>query len=213
MSSMGVSSRRERDRLALREKILDAARELFAAEGYEAVTLRKIAERIEYSTTAIYVHFRDKRALIQELISEDFGAHAEHFKEALEISDPFDRLARVGELYVDFARRYPNHYRFMFMTQRPLVDEGDEEPDDPEPDLSLSSYAILVDTVEACIATGRLAEEYSDPQLVAHAMWAVVHGVVSLELVVGCRIELPPMVEAAKRLTTAAVRGMLAADS
>ena len=64
---MGISERRERDRQAVRSKILDAARDLFAAEGYDAVTMRRIAEAIEYSPTTIYLHFKDKDALIREL--------------------------------------------------------------------------------------------------------------------------------------------------
>ena len=64
---MGVRERRDREREEIRTRILDAARELFATEGYEAVTMRRIADRIEYSATAIYFHFRDKEALLQEL--------------------------------------------------------------------------------------------------------------------------------------------------
>jgi len=62
---MGIIERRERERKAVRKKILDAARELFVAEGYDAVTMRRIAETIEYSPTAIYFHFKDKETLIR----------------------------------------------------------------------------------------------------------------------------------------------------
>ena len=64
---MGISERRRRDGARLRQKILNAARDLFAAQGYEAVTMREIARKIEYSPTAIYTHFQDKEALINEL--------------------------------------------------------------------------------------------------------------------------------------------------
>src|ERR1700751_6037572 len=57
---LGTTERRERERQELRSRILDAARELFAEQGYDAVTMRGIAERIEYSPTAIYFHFKDK---------------------------------------------------------------------------------------------------------------------------------------------------------
>jgi len=62
---MGVKERREREKTETREIILDAARELFLAEGYEGVSMRKVAEKIEYSPTAIYIHFKDKDDLFR----------------------------------------------------------------------------------------------------------------------------------------------------
>ena len=70
---MGITERREREKEEIRHKILDAARELFAAEGYEKVTMRRIAEAIEYSPTAIYLHFKDKDDLVRALCDADFG--------------------------------------------------------------------------------------------------------------------------------------------
>ena len=64
---MGVKERREREKSETRDKILDAARELFVTEGYEGVSMRKVADKIEYSPTAIYVHFADKEELFREL--------------------------------------------------------------------------------------------------------------------------------------------------
>ena len=108
---MGTIERRERERSETREKILSAARELFAREGYEAVSMRKIAEAIEYSPTAIYVHFKDKRALMDELCRVDFGAMAKDFQYARNVADPIERLRVLGEGYVQFAVQRPNHFR------------------------------------------------------------------------------------------------------
>src|SRR4051794_7016553 len=99
---MGSVERRERERLKVRKKILDAARSLFAAHGYEAVTMRKIAEKIEYSPTAIYLHFKDKESLIQELCSNDFLAFSERFRELASLSDPVAQLKAAGRVYVQF---------------------------------------------------------------------------------------------------------------
>jgi AcrR family transcriptional regulator len=66
---MSARQRREREKVETRRKILDAARELFALDGYDAVTMRAIADRIEYTPTAIYFHFRDKGELIERLCS------------------------------------------------------------------------------------------------------------------------------------------------
>src|SRR4051812_28565219 len=118
---MGTQERRERERQELRTKILDAARGLFAAEGYDAVTMRKIAEKIEYSATAIYQHFADKDALVAELCRHDFRSFAAHFARAAVEPDPVLRLCASGRAYFDFAVEYPQHYRLMFMAARPEV--------------------------------------------------------------------------------------------
>src|SRR4051794_32343862 len=113
---MGSADRRLRERQALREQILDAARALFATEGYEAVTMRRIAERIEYSPTAIYLHFADKEALVRELCAHDFAVFAAQFAKLARVADPLERLRKSGHAYVDFAVRHPHHYRLLFMT-------------------------------------------------------------------------------------------------
>ena len=73
---MGITERREREKEEVRKKILDAARELFATEGYERVTMRKVAEAIEYSPTTIYHHFEDKDDLVRALCLADFAPAA-----------------------------------------------------------------------------------------------------------------------------------------
>src|ERR1700746_357035 len=116
---MGVVERREREKQELRQQILDTARAMFAAEGYEAVTMRKIAEAIEYSPTAIYLYFKDKDQLINELCHADFRALAQEFQKIARVADPIERLKRTGLTYIEFGIAYPNHYRLMFMTPHP----------------------------------------------------------------------------------------------
>jgi AcrR family transcriptional regulator len=178
---VGVKERREREKAELRQKILDAARELFAERGYEAVSMRMIADRIEYSPTAIYLHFRDKDALFQELCQSDFRALAGVFNQIARQPDPVERLRRIGLLYADFARDKPHHYRLMFMTPQPpeafehvnLEDRGNPEAD---------AYALLVETVREAIEQGRFRPELTDAEQVAQMVWAGVHGVVSLRI-------------------------------
>jgi AcrR family transcriptional regulator len=160
---------------------LDAARELFAEEGYDAVTMRKIADRIEYSPTAIYFHFRDKHALMQELCDEDFGALAHEFQKIAKIADPVDRLRRIGQAYVAFALSHRNHYRLMFMAPHPDALKPEEsrlKHGNPEED----AYAFLKATVAEAIAAGRFRPELSDADLVSQMVWAGTHGVVSLHI-------------------------------
>ncbi len=178
---MGTTERRERERQEVRGRILDAARELFAEEGYDAVTMRRIAEKIEYSPTAIYFHFRDKHALMQELCDEDFGALAQQFRGIAGIADPVERLRQIGHAYIAFALSHRNHYRLMFMTPHPEAMRPEDSRwtrGNPEED----AYAFLRGTVAEAIAAGRLRPEFSDADLVSQMVWAASHGVVSLHI-------------------------------
>src|SRR5882762_9997915 len=111
---MGTLERRARARDTVRTRILDAARDLFVQNGIEAVTMRAIAKRIEYTPTTIYHHFRDKHALLVDLCQRDMGSLAHAFQRIGRIEDPADRLRRLGMAYVDFAVDHPSHYRFIF---------------------------------------------------------------------------------------------------
>lgn len=177
---MGTVQRRERERQAVRRKILDAARELFAAEGYEAVTMRRLAEAVEYSATAIYSHFEDKDTLIRELCREDSASLAQALQAVAAEPDPLERLRQTGLAFVQFGVDHPNHYRLMLMSNRKLdpADLPHMGHGNPQED----GYAFLVATVAEAIAKGLLREELQDPHLVAQAFGAGWHGVVALHL-------------------------------
>jgi AcrR family transcriptional regulator len=175
---LGPKERREREREEIRGAILDAARELFAAEGYEAVTMRRIAERIEYSPTAIYFHFKDKEALLKELCAHDFLSLAQQFVAIDRIDDPIERLRRVGHAYIKFGLDHPNHYRLMFMTPHPPVDDESVEKGDPEED----AYAFLKAIISDAHAQKRLRPELKDIELICQTVWAAVHGAISLDI-------------------------------
>ena len=106
---MGVKERRERERSETRDKILDAARELFVREGYEGVSMRRLAEKIEYSPTAIYVYFADKNELFHELCRQDFARLQEVMQSAEMPADPIERLRQIGTSYIQFGVRFPSH--------------------------------------------------------------------------------------------------------
>jgi len=205
---LGPKERRVREREEIRSRILDAARDLFLTEGYEAVTMRRVAERIEYSPTAIYFHFRDKETLIRELCDADFRALAQQFTAIAAIGDPVERLRNTGLAYFDFATNYPNHYRLMFMTPHPPMD-GDAQGDPQE-----DAYAFLKRVVDACIAAGRAREEFADAELMSQTMWAGVHGVVSLQIAKSNdpRVDWRPLRARVAAMIDVLVRGMLVED-
>ena len=184
---MGTKERREREREEVRGKIMDAARELFVRDGYESVSMRKIAEAIEYSPTAIYVHFADKAALMQQLCRNDFQSLAHVFHDLAQIADPVERIRQTGHTYIRFAAKHPNHYRFMFMTPHAEI-QGECEiqaayANDPNKDNpNENSYLFLLLACEQAIKDGRLRGELTDAHLVAQTFWAAVHGVASIEV-------------------------------
>ncbi len=177
---MGTADRIERERTAKRTAILDAARELFVERGVEAVTLREVAQKIEYSTTAIYVHFKDKQELIDQMVREDFGKFAAALLAMRDIADPVERLDKLGEAYVQFALSMPRHYTLLFLTPATTA-VLTEEADDP----GFAGFQLLLHTVEDCIAQKRFRPEHTDASGLALAIWSFVHGLVSLLIVKG----------------------------
>src|SRR6185295_7417962 len=108
---MGIKERHERDREAVSRAILDAARELFVTEGYRNVSIRKIAERIEYSPAAIYGYFSSKDDLFFALAEEGFRLLGDPENPAaakrLEALEPLDRLREVFWHVYEFSRNHP----------------------------------------------------------------------------------------------------------
>src|ERR1051325_9122200 len=107
---MGTQQRRAREKEALRQEILDAARELFAKEGYENVSMRKVAEKIEYSPTTIYLYFESKADLLYFICEETFAKLHKKMESLNEgCDDPLDCLRKGMRAYIEFGLRHPNH--------------------------------------------------------------------------------------------------------
>jgi AcrR family transcriptional regulator len=168
---MGITERREREKVEIRRKILDAARELFASEGYERVTMRRIAEAIEYSPTTIYHHFEDKDDLVAALCESDFAGLFEALSSKAPTADPVDEIRQLGLAYVRFGLAHPNQYRFMFMTPAKVEHTKQEDP-------GQKAFELLRGAVARAVASGGFGP--GDPITVAQVLWAGIHGVVAL---------------------------------
>jgi AcrR family transcriptional regulator len=207
---MGVKERREREKSETRDKILDAARELFVTEGYEGVSMRKVADRIEYSPTAIYVHFADKNELFRELCHQDYARLAEVFQSSVMSTEPLERLKQIGAIYIDFGMRYPNHYKFMFMTPHPP-----HEPDEVDREMignpEMDAYAFLRWAVQQAIDAGCLRPEIRDAEVVSQTLWASVHGVISLHIAKGDDpwVDWRPLKDRSEMMLDITLRGLM----
>ena len=168
---MGIVERREREREEVRRKILGAAREFFAREGYESVTMRAIAETIEYSPTTIYNHFEDKEDLVEALCNEDFARLLAVLTAEGLSNDPVERIRQLGLAYCRFGITYPNHYRFMFMTNKLKHDMDASAP-------GWRSFELVRGAVAEAMAQKRLRPGNADT--IAQVLWASIHGAVAL---------------------------------
>ncbi len=175
---MGVTERRTRQKLALRQQILDAAREVFVKEGYGNVSMRKIAERIEYSPTTIYLHFRDKADLLRCLTEETFGRLAEIMERiTLENPDCVMRLRKGLRAYVDFGLRNPNDYKVAFLLEHEPFAHGLLEQDT----MAFKAYNFLCSAVRDCIEEGQFRPVAYE--VASQALWTSMHGITSLLII------------------------------
>jgi AcrR family transcriptional regulator len=173
----GPRQRREREKEALRQVILDAARELFAKEGYENVSMRSIAEKIEYSPTTIYLYFEDKASLLFAICEETFARLAKRMAALTKASDdPVEALRRGCRAYVDFGLKYPNHYRVTFINH-PDLHLGAEHYL-RKGSMGFKCYETLRAGVAECIRQKRFRVE--DVDAVTQTFWAGGHGITSL---------------------------------
>ncbi len=176
MFFMTVAERRERAKQNLRAEILDAARDLFVEQGYESVSMRKIANRIDYSPTAIYLHFKDKSELLRSICNETFlnlSSSLETLTARMEAGegDVVKGLKKGLRLYVEFGLGHPDHYQLTFLTRH-----GATSPEDMA--IGLASFSYLTRGVQACMDADRFRSKRVEE--VSQALWAGVHGVTAL---------------------------------
>jgi AcrR family transcriptional regulator len=176
---MKRSDRLEEQRQDVRDKVLEAARRILHAEGLAGLTMRKLADAVGYTATNLYYHFKDKEAVLFALMEADCKALRKSLDAAGKEKDPVARLKKMAARYIDFALTHPDHYRFMFMTQKPAHQEIDNER---RGDPSQNPYAFLQAAAAEAIASGRFAKGFSDADQVAQIIWAGVHGLLALHL-------------------------------
>ncbi|PHV12887.1 TetR/AcrR family transcriptional regulator [Chitinimonas sp. BJB300] len=199
---MSITERRQRERDALRRKIIDAARTLCAEGGYEALTVRSIASRIDYSTSVIYSQFEDKAALLRAITDEDF---AELTRQLLEQdapdARPSQRILNMAARFANFAQQQPEHYRRIFISPPPpvSVEESAAEHGNPNEDAYAFARMLFVALIES---TPTITEQ--DADMLLQMFWGTLHGLIALHLTLGDEPwvnlkPLPTLVEHASR--------------
>ncbi len=174
---MPAADRRTRHKEQIRREILVAAGELFAQEGYESVSMRRIAEKVEYSPAAIYLYFQDKADLLNQLCEDTFAQLIEFIEGQKEgAADPLEGLVRGSRGYIEFGLSHPAQYVVTFISP-PKRDPG--EPDIPfEGSMGERCFQGLESAIQACVDAG-LAPGI-DVRTTACTWWAAIHGLTSL---------------------------------
>ena len=171
---MASEDRKERDKDRMKQLILKTALKLFNEEGIENVSLRNIADRIEYSPGTIYSYFKDKGEIIHAIHNEGFEMLYAQQKALDDISNPIEKLYKMGEIYMKFAMENPDYYDLMFIAKGVAAKIFEKK----EWDAGQRSYDYLRDTVAKCIEEGYMIK--TDTDSAAFAMWSFVHGMASL---------------------------------
>jgi AcrR family transcriptional regulator len=169
---MGVKERQERDREQVRRSILDAAQELFVAEGYRNVSIRKIAEKVEYSPAALYGYFPSKDDLFFALAEEGFRKLFEFTNEP-EVTggEPLAAIRHGFLRYYQFSRAHPEYFHLMFVDRTvPKISHEWE---------GFGFVEQMIDEVRAVIKRGidqGVFPSGTNPDVAFHILWAAIHG-------------------------------------
>jgi AcrR family transcriptional regulator len=173
---MSVSQRRVQEKIEMRQLIVDAAIKMYIDEGYEKLTLRGIAQRIDYSSTTIYLYFKDKHELFHAMHEWAFKQLLMEFDTLSGIKNPVERLKGISSVFINFAFKNPKLYDLMFILNEPMCAEANFE----DWKCGQAAYQFLVDTLSECLEQNLIVSD--NVQALAFMFWSSTHGMISLYL-------------------------------
>jgi AcrR family transcriptional regulator len=178
---MGIKERQDRERQAVRQAILDAARDLFVTEGYRNVSIRKIAERIEYSPAAIYSYFPGKDDIFYALAEEGFHRLDARVRSVLGNNDPIEELRACWWAYYEFSKEQREFFELMF------VDRSVPQITEKWAGLAFvhQMIAFAAGRIQRCIDTG-IFPPGTDAEVAMHLIWGALTGPAVIGI--GCRL-------------------------
>lgn len=179
---MGIVERKKRQKADLRAAILEASRAIVLADGFAGLTMRKIAQAIEYSPGTLYLHFAGRDEIARELCIAGFRDLIAALAPVATVAAPRARLEAYAAAYIRFGLGQPETYRLIFMEDPTIVKAIYEQanaggPDDP----GTQAYALMTSGFFELQAAGLLKPD-ADPLVLTDAFWSALHGVVSLKL-------------------------------
>ena len=194
---MGVKERKDRQKTEMRDAILSAALKLFSDDGYDNVTMRKIADEIEYSVGTIYLYYKDRDEIFFELHKLGFEEFYKRQLAVQGVKDPLQRLTDHGLAYIQFAIDQPLYYDLMFISRIPARTINKQH--------EWISGSRTYDMLKLNISQAKDAGHFKnvEVEVAAFSLWSFVHGISSL--FVRDRMMMVPA-EAVKPLVTGALK-------
>jgi AcrR family transcriptional regulator len=177
---MGISERKEKQKQEIRRAILDASMKLFMEQGFENVSMRKIADLIEYSPTTVYLYFKDKNEILFNLHELGFQKMAEYMTDLLTIKNPLVRLHKMGDYYIQFGLENPAFYELMFILKAPMEALEGLNANCGQWKSGDQALGRLKETIQECMDKKLI--EKGDVDAIAMAIWGMVHGMVALAI-------------------------------
>jgi len=172
---MGISERRLRQKTEVRSSILATAWQIVRDDGWQSLSIRKIADAIEYSVPVVYDHFASKEAILIEFAREGYrllvkkmqGARSKH-------TDPAEQLKSMADAYWNFAFKNKEYYQVMFGLGIPCSEEENCLPEKAE------FRNLITETIEAIAAMHN--RKTINSCLKSHTFWSVMHGLISIKM-------------------------------
>lgn len=176
---MGAKGKRDRNKEEFRREILNSARDLFIDVGYEKFSMRRLAKKIDYSPTTIYLYFKGKDDLLLavcEEVAEQFLTRLSHIRSVQ--SNPYEALRQAMLYLVEFAFDNSNHYKVFFLT-RPNV-YGTQEEFMKRESMARNSYFEFRKIVQVCVEEGKLRP--MDIDILTQVLATAPHGLITMTL-------------------------------
>ena len=185
---LGVQERREREKREQRQKILNAALQIITKEGYAALSMRRLAEQIEYSPASIYLHFGSREQIAKELSEVGFGELLQQLSAASALPNAVHALHALGLAYVRYGMENREMYRLIFM--------GDSEymiaafSKQTEASAGIKAYRLLIDLATRLQKAGVMKDAATVE--FAELIGMALHGIVSLQITcIGLQLASP----------------------
>ena len=172
---MQIEDAKTSNRTLVRQAVLDCASQILAEEGPQALSMRKLSQKLGASTIVLYTYFKDKPEILNELYLEGFERLRADLKAVPSGTDAMEYVMQLGRAYRKSAVRNPTYYQIMFSRCVPGF-----TPPLASLQKSKASFEILVNGVQRCIDAQLVVP--GDAREIAEVLWGTLHGIISLEL-------------------------------
>ncbi|MGV3508992.1 MAG: TetR/AcrR family transcriptional regulator [Sphingobacteriaceae bacterium] len=182
LGEMGISERRQREKKEVREDIVCTAWQMVLKDGWQALSIRKIAEAIEYSVPVIYDHFENKEAILLEFSKKGFRMLSDKIIEAKEQhQNPSDQIKAMADAYWDFALNNIEHYQLMFGIGMACCEISKAMPEQDK------FRSLIIEPIEAMIRASKQKDMNSC--LKYYTFCSVMHGLISIKIIGNAEVD------------------------